>query len=787
MSSNAIDIDTGVEVYPEVKSHVKNLQQDVEDLHRKVDRILADRLTLTDAFELLRTTIDQRVVELLKRHNVDLRMEGGELHHVNILLEGDVASAEACSSMLTGNGGDWEEQERTSSMQIMQIVPSRPTKQGTVDVEERQASKTAYQKSVAKVISQTQGNFSYSAEEYEQAKESWILQAQMYEFTESVWDASMFIYIDFLRSVDSFLMLVMFLVNLCMQFCLTLFSLRPFTQPAFEEDDINNLREWRTVVAHDFRWMDSITEQSLARLVCSSPQAPYLSGSTKVTKDVLLAYSPDPYYGSQESIFHASFMGEALCLLVLVIWWLTCYTEFRGWFHCMQAVALVPSGGHSYFFLMKPPDIDDIGVQRMARFRKVWCVFVLCLRLAIACILAYMGTLFLIYTTSLRELILNAVALELMLNVDELIYASMAPFKLRHFISCLEPVPKYNFFSCNIDSDTPVVVVFLCFAMFLATPILDDQADLMSRAVHEICGGYLDFVFSLDPGGALVAHSTPMREDAYPRSLGPSGSQDVILDQTKTYRWRAVRELIEDPASVARNPTESLTDGASTLSGSALGLVERPSIVIGHRMQELNPACADWSLSGDSSLVWPVDFISKLYPSHPVFGEGKTCQEGFQYCNWDNEIGIAMRQWCAQTCGCDGANTSLILAKQTSGCPSSCLELPYYQATLKETPCVDQVPSSKVFQDYLRGMRSLRESYIRIGAWYDMFGSWIDNLEKNGCSGFQLTNGNANLGTLCGSTAFGLKPFVNICPQTCKCNANFKVPRDFPPLCPETC
>mmetsp|Transcript_331 Transcript_331/g.468 ORF Transcript_331/g.468 Transcript_331/m.468 type:complete len:153 (-) Transcript_331:40-498(-) len=146
-----------------------------------------------------------------------------------------------------------------------------------------------------------------------------------------------------------------------------------------------------------------------------------------------------------------------------------------------------------------------------------------------------------------------------------------------------------------------------------------------------------------------------------------------------------------------------------------------------------------------------------------------------------------MRQWCASTCGCNGANSSLVLSKKQSGCPNSCLELPYYTATLTEPPCIDHPTSSSGFQSYLDGLRSLRGSYQRIGTWYTMFGLWIDRLAQNGCSAHVLENDGANFGSLCGNTAFGIKPIVNLCPQTCKCSESDQMPVGQPPLCPTQC
>ena len=53
------------------------------------------------------------------------------------------------------------------------------------------------------------------------------------------------------------------------------------------------------------------------------------------------------------------------------------------------------------------------------------------------------------YTVSVAELMLNAVALEFILNVDELLYEALAPLKTRRLITLLQPIPVARARSCG--------------------------------------------------------------------------------------------------------------------------------------------------------------------------------------------------------------------------------------------------------------------------------------------------------------------------------------------------
>ena len=50
------------------------------------------------------------------------------------------------------------------------------------------------------------------------------------------------------------------------------------------------------------------------------------------------------------------------------------------------------------------------------------------------------GMLFLVVTISIEDILLTAVALEFVLNVDELLFTSLAPMKTRKMILMLKPI-----------------------------------------------------------------------------------------------------------------------------------------------------------------------------------------------------------------------------------------------------------------------------------------------------------------------------------------------------------
>ena len=91
-------------------------------------------------------------------------------------------------------------------------------------------------------------------------------------------------------------------------------------------------------------------------------------------------------------------------------------------------------------------------------------------RVAIASVLLFGGILWLARTTSIEELMLNAVALNSILDVDEFLFAGMAPIKIQSAIRNLKPISvsysrcrsqleSFVHFQCTADSH-PFILFF---------------------------------------------------------------------------------------------------------------------------------------------------------------------------------------------------------------------------------------------------------------------------------------------------------------------------------------
>merc|ERR1712059_195729 len=119
-------------------------------------------------------------------------------------------------------------------------------------------------------------------------------------------------------------------------------------------------------------------------------------------------------------------------------WTLTVSKEFHSLISMARGVRSSSSMGPT-----KVVALDSSGSLQLCNLGPLHTVFaatVILFRIVIAIALLICGLKFLSYTIEIPELLLNAVALEFVLNVDELIFESLAPFRACSFVENLQPV-----------------------------------------------------------------------------------------------------------------------------------------------------------------------------------------------------------------------------------------------------------------------------------------------------------------------------------------------------------
>ena len=226
---------------------------------------------------------------------------------------------------------------------------------------------------------------------------------------------------------ESLVAFLLLLVNGVMQ---VLFSYIIFSNE-FLGDDFSQKRDeaitWRRSYAHDYKYMD-LTDTSLASKVCDEDGSLIFSNL-----QAALVEEINQFLGLQVMEFELGTFqpGVLLAVLCIFLWNLCVFKELRTIWQLMRVIIYVPKADVTSFGA-------EVGrLEAIARSRFV-VMSVVCLgRATIAVVLLIAGSVWLARTTSISELMLNAVALESVLHVDEFLFSSFMPTLIQHAVQNL--------------------------------------------------------------------------------------------------------------------------------------------------------------------------------------------------------------------------------------------------------------------------------------------------------------------------------------------------------------
>ena len=161
-----------------------------------------------------------------------------------------------------------------------------------------------------------------------------------------------------------------------------------------------------------------------------------------------------------------------------------------------------------------------------------------------------------------------------------------------------------------------------------------------------------------------------------------------------------------------------------------------------------------------------------------------SCSDVAKYCNADNLVGVRARQFCPVTCGCDSADSALVIAGSSSACPSSCRRTTKYNESIFNRSCEDLPATSYKWKEYAQ---HLNEYSATTSSWlvpYLQYISTVITHHNESCA--NITSGFSNPSIenldLCWPPPRSqLRPLTSLCPVTCRC------PDQYQDLCPLQC
>lgn len=527
-----------------------------------------------------------------------------------------------------------------------------------------------------------------------------------YEVKSSCWDACVFIGTSFLPNHTNVGLFLSTLVNVGIQ---TLFSgiiWWYFKEPTYDSELVESVRDWR-YHAQTYRMADATTRASLASRVCKG--------------DTTLSYATDKAVWAQELQGWLQGSNLLLCVLAIFLWGLTIFEEAFDAVQFLTSVICLPWGNATHIGISE----GKLELRAISRSRAVLALSVAFVRLGIAGVLLYVGSVWLINTDSPDDLILNAVALNFLLQCDELVYSVFCPPTARALIQALEPIPLKKRHRLPLHMVVGAAWVLLpAFIFWLARKQLMPYQELKAEVMEALCGGLTHFVFDTDALGRVMYAATPGNHEP-----------PTALD---THRSLVVQSIIRNSSRDAISAIRMDLDELAETKKMSRAMITK-----------------FWKCADN-----PAD----LRYAYGAIGVGtlETCMDAEKYCL--GEAYSFVRAVCPQTCGCADPLSGLVQYRH--GCPRNCFTSRERTTILRQLPCVDR---SLAWLNATIGWQNfLTELPRMLVVDWDYSLAWISRhlqlLRRLGCAA--LANPEVleiGVTILCG-------PMAGFCPVACKCS-----------------
>jgi len=489
---------------------------------------------------------------------------------------------------------------------------------------------------------------------------------------ESMWEACLLMGFPCIGVEVSIVLALGAVINVAIQllFCMIVFG--NLADETLGSETIEAVKHWRGVVGHSLDLVNPVSRTTLVAQLCASDDALQLSAAQfsmySDVRDFLI-----PSKREVVDLGMTWLNGRCLCNFALLLWLMSIVEDVLHNKSFLYAVFCLPRG---------PPamHVTDNG-WTITQFSYVQVMLVLLLscvpRLFAAGFLGYMGIRFLAYTTNVGDLLLNAMALAFVLDVDEMIYGFLAPKRAKTVISQLEPIPTgrpyleylgtvfggrlkclraghFQSFGRLFVCATVVVIV----DQLLVHPFSQD----MEEVRRWMCDGDRDFAYTISKasGAVYYTRSQPFNDEDY----GTFYSKTAVLSLT------GIPDSNVSAAAWSERTAQAGLTGIAYMETSWRSLLEMHTKDASQAASFLS--CQDKLYEGGPSSDYGEAFIAKTL-LRALTGDSslQSCSDVPQQLCRDYG-GTEARAWCPETCGCDNAWVGLFYGTSQFGCPSEC-------------------------------------------------------------------------------------------------------------------
>ncbi|CAE7530198.1 unnamed protein product [Symbiodinium microadriaticum] len=580
-------------------------------------------------------------------------------------------------------------------------------------------------------------------------------------FEASAWNIPLVIGLADVGWVDALAALLLIAVNVGMQIAFSAILLsEPFMGETFDEN-VDSARIWRRSVAHDDAYVD-LAGTSLVSRVCALDGALILSN-----RQADLMKQINAFLGIRKAeLLPQPFQpGVLLCVLCILLWTLCVYKELRSVWLSLEATMQISKARRTTF---ENGVFHNISYGRYSLLLLTYAA-----RATIASVLLAAGILWLARTTSIQELMLNAVALNAILDVDEFLFSCLTPIKIQHVMQSLEPMHvKYS--RKRSQCETLAHFAFVSAAVVLAYFLLvGPLTETMLVVKRELCGGNQSFVVSYNRN-TQVTH-------------GFVTAKAAARDDGKL----SVSELaVKKHIGISPETTPGEVPDYILFSGSRAAFDT-------DRQQDMNEQAAAYPFCIETQLLKEGALLNGNAHMQPVaeillrnaglalgYEMASSCAQLRSMCNRSDAA--LLRLVCGETCGCVDPLASPWYKVTAQGCSTACL----HEADLlsANVSCEDD-ETGRHWEEFWRGYEEAVSGHFgdevtQTSLWYTV-NQTIQGMLSQGCAYLHTEPQDFVTGaTWCEGMPDLFKPLASICPQTCGCSGFTDV---FPSYCGSSC
>mmetsp|Transcript_53515 Transcript_53515/g.125560 ORF Transcript_53515/g.125560 Transcript_53515/m.125560 type:complete len:786 (+) Transcript_53515:21-2378(+) len=344
----------------------------------------------------------------------------------------------------------------------------------------------------------------------------------LYEFDQSIWDAALLLFFNNATTpVDRAVLIVGFLLNLALQIALLLTVTMILLENPYTHQTVKEMLTWR-VGAHTTANFDDTAGKSLLRRLCNQELWSYEQAEFKLMYDYLYQVVP----------------GYILSSLAIIMWILTVMVEFRRCTEQALAVIHLPAISPQQSAAVHHRD-GRIAIQGIQPTKRCLALIMLSLpRIAVMLWMALFGCQYLAQTVSLENIVLNAVGLAFIMDVDELIAHVLLTEQLRSMLPrieamrCGESSGKSGKSLCPPLKDVTRYVIttgliILAFNLWL----VPFDANVRGAAMA-LCGGFQDFSFEggVAENAPIILMPASFGQDAWVTDCGGTTTNGTVQD-----------------------------------------------------------------------------------------------------------------------------------------------------------------------------------------------------------------------------------------------------------------